>query len=374
MLLMNILTVNTGSSSVRLALFKYDSTSLTKIRNWHFKNDEGSPEDLLKKCESELNAANVISHRVVHGGTKLINSHLITEKTETEIEKLSPLAPLHNPIALKWISACRSLLGHNIPQVAVYDTSFYVSLPDIAKTYALPGELCDQYKIMRYGFHGLAHKAMTKRWQEIQKEIDKGGRIITLQLGSGCSVTAVNNGNPVDTSMGFSPLEGLVMSTRSGDLDPGILIYLQKHNWLTVDDLDRMLNKSSGLFGVSGISGDVKELLSADAPAARLSLDLYCYRAKKYIGSYMASLGGVDAILFGGGVGENSPVIRSKILENMKWCGIEINEYVNSNTIGTENRISSQTAKVEVWVIPVDEASVLAQEAVKLLTVYKKNS
>jgi acetate kinase len=365
---MKILAINTGSSSVRMALFTNESEGLVQTEEHHYRPDEGTPEQLLRSfLNGQVKNITVVSHRVVHGGTKFTDSCLINGDTEKEIERLAPLAPLHNPAALRWIEACRTVLGKDIPQVAVFDTAFYTSLPEISKIYAMPKYLCDQHQIHRYGFHGLAHKAMLQSWEKLKPTLKQGGRVISLQLGSGCSITATKEGKPIDTSMGFSPLEGLMMSTRCGDLDPGVLIYLQKSAGLTVEELDKLLNKSSGLLGVSGVSGDMQGLLELNNPDAQLAIALYCYRAKKYIGAYMAALGGVDGILFGGGVGENSPEIRAQILQEMQWCGIELDTRINNSVIGKEACISSISSKVDVWVIPVDESHLLAEEAIALL-------
>jgi acetate kinase len=365
---MKILTINTGSSSVRMTLFTNEPEGLIQTTERHHSSDNETPEQLLVSfLNDQIKDITAVSHRIVHGGTEFADSCFIDEHTEKEIERLIPLAPLHNPVALRWIQACRTILGGNIPQIAVFDTAFYTSLPEVAKTYAIPKDLCHQYGIYRYGFHGLAHRAMLQRWQRLNPALKQGGKVISLQLGSGCSVTAIKEGKPIDTSMGFSPLEGLMMSTRCGDLDPGVLIYLQKSTGLSIDGLDKLLNKSSGLLGVSGISGDMQVLLNSNIPEARLAIALYCYRAKKYIGAYMAALGGADVILFGGGVGENSPIIRAQILQEMQWCGIELDTYVNNSTIGEEARISSTSSKVDIWVIPVDESYILAEEAITLL-------
>ena len=365
---MNILTVNTGSSSVRLALFSENTQGLKRSADTFFRADEERPEKQLKTfVKNNGQKVDVIAHRIVHGGMRFKNSCLINSAIEKEIEALSPLAPLHNPIALTWIKACRAVFGKTIHQVGVFDTAFFSSLPEISKMYALPKDLCEKYGIRRYGFHGLAHRAMFRRWKELRPDILNGGRAISLQLGSGCSITAVKEGSPIDTSMGFSPLEGLVMSTRPGDIDPGIFIYLQKSKGFSVDDIDSLVNKTSGLFGVSGISGDMRTVLQSDYPDAKLAVDIYCYRARKYIGAYMAALGGADGILFGGGVGENAPLIRKKILDTMQWCGVELDESVNSDIIGKEGRISAKKSTVDVWTIHVDESTVLAEEACALI-------
>ena len=258
---------------------------------------------------------------------------------------------------------CRSIFGDSFRQIAVFDTAFYSRLPEAAAAYALPGELCRTHGVRRYGFHGLAHSAMLKRWQQTMPALEGGGRLITIQLGAGCSMTAIKNGRAVDTSMGFTPLEGLVMATRSGDVDPGLIAYLMKAAALSAEDIEGLLNNSSGLLGVSGTSGDMRVLLDSGEQGARLAVDLYCYRVRKYIGAYMAVLGGADAILFGGGVGENAPAVRERVLSGMQWCGIELDPALNADTIGKEGDISAASAMVRVRVIPVDEAAVLAQEA-----------
>jgi len=318
-----------------------------------------------------------VVHRVVHGGRNLTASCLIDEKVQQEINRLGPLAPLHNPVSLRWIRATREVLGADISQVAVFDTAFFTALPEIARTYAIPHELARSYGLYRYGFHGLAHQAMWLGWcnrnlkpdtskPDADQAGDGRGRIISLQLGSGCSITATENGAPRDTSMGFSPLEGLVMATRSGDIDPGLITYLQRQEDLSPEKLDELLNERSGLLGVSGRSGDMRQLLESQDEWSRLAVDLYCYRARKYLGAYLAVLGGAEAIVFGGGVGENVPAVREKILIGMKWCGIEVDSTENRDSNGL-SRISGEGSRVEAWVVPVDEAAILAREAVKIL-------
>jgi acetate kinase len=325
------------------------------------------PEETLKKFVRKGGGGiEAVVHRIVHGGSKLTGTCIIDDEVKAEIERLSTLAPLHNPVALKWIAACRTAVGAFIPQVAVFDTAFYASMPEVSKIYAMSQALCRAHGIRRYGFHGIAHRAMLERYEELSPDAAKE-RIISIQLGSGCSITAIKNGLPVDTSMGFSPNEGLVMSTRSGDIDSGVLLYLAENAGLTIKEIDRMLNRSSGLIGLSGLSDDMKTILSSDSPDSELAVELYCYRVKKYIGAYMAALGGVDAILFGGGVGENSPVIREKILHDMEWCGLALDHNTNESTVGKEARISSGDSSIDVIVIPVDEGSVMAKEALNLL-------
>ncbi len=364
--MMRILTINTGSSSVRLALFEKTPCGLDKLLSQKHKINSISPESLVMAfIQDEMADLSVISHRVVHGGTHFISPCLIDEKVAHEVDRLSPLAPLHNPIALNWIKECGKIF--NIPQVAVFDTAFFAGLPDVASAYAIPRSLSQKHGIRRYGFHGLAHQAMLRRWQKLHPELADGGRIISLQLGSGCSITAIKDGTAIDTSMGFSPLEGLMMATRPGDVDPGIIIYLQRTGGLALDEIEHVLNSSSGLLGVSGVSADMRVLLETDTPHAQQAIALYCYRAKKYIGAYLAALGGAEAIVFGGGVGENAPVIRGLILQDMEWVGIKLDHRANSTVIGKEGCISSPDSKVAVWVLPVDESIILAREALTVI-------
>jgi acetate kinase len=362
-LAMKILTVNTGSSSVRLAAFVRQEEKLTELASVR-EDSGGEPEDTLQEFVQthKLAKVNVVVHRVVHGGRRLTSPCLIDRDVEKEIERLAPLAPLHNPVALKWIRAARGVFGAHAPQVAVFDTAFFTHLPTVAQTYAIPHELTEKYRLRRYGFHGLAHQAIWQAWRNQHPGFLQNGKIISLQLGAGCSITATDKGLPRDTSMGFSPLEGLMMATRSGDVDPGLMTFLQRQESLTPEEMDRLLNEQSGLSGVSGISADMRKLLKLEDKRASLAIDLYCYRARKYLGAYLAVLGGANAVVFGGGVGENVPVVREKILAGMEWCGIHLDAKKNSDASGM-SCISSETSEVEVWVAPVNEAAILAQEA-----------
>jgi len=362
-LAMKILTVNTGSSSVRLAAFARHEEKLTELASVR-EDSGGEPEDTLQEFVQTHNLAkvNVVVHRVVHGGMRLTSPCLIDRDVEREIEHLAPLAPLHNLVALKWIRGASGVFGAHAPQVAVFDTAFFTHLPTVAQTYAIPHELTEKYRLRRYGFHGLAHQAMWQAWRDQHPDFLRNGKIISMQLGAGCSITATDKGLPRDTSMGFSPLEGLMMATRSGDLDPGLMTFLQRQESLTPEEMDRLLNEQSGLSGVSGISADIRKLLKSEDERERLAIDLYCYRARKYLGAYLAVLGGTNAVVFGGGVGENVPVVREKILAGMEWCGIHLDAKKNSDASGM-SCISSETSEVEVWVAPVNEAAILAQEA-----------
>jgi acetate kinase len=358
---MTVLTVNVGSSSVRLAA--YDDAG-RGVAEAHHAGHELNAAPLLGEFARQPGLAPIsaVAHRVVHGGDKLRSSVRISADVEAQIDRLSELAPLHNPPALRWIRACREQFGPAVPQVAVFDTAFFAELPQVARTYGLPRELSERLGLRRYGFHGLAHRYLWQRWQSSHLP-PRRGRAISLQLGSGCSVAAVRDGLPLDTSMGFSPLEGLMMATRAGDLDPGLLLYLQRKEGYSAERLEALLSQDSGLLGVSAQSADMRELLATDAPAAALAIDIFCYRARKYIGAYLAVLGGADAILFGGGVGEHLPVIRARILNGLEWAGIGVDRALNAAAVGREARIEVAGSPVEIAVIPVDESAVLAAEA-----------
>ncbi len=364
-----ILVINSGSSSLRLKLFARGESTLVEEAQVHYRDVNTPTPSLLEDFMGSANSKGIsmVVHRVVHGGALLGEPSLIDARVEQEIEKLIPLAPLHNSAALEWIRISRRLLGEALPQVAVFDTAFYQSMPQVAKHYALPQALCQQHHIRRYGFHGIAHSAMWERWCQRNPDTNGEMRVISVQLGSGCSVTAIDRGLAVDTSMGFSPLEGLVMATRCGDVDPMVMTYLQRQAGLSPAELERILNKKSGLLGISGESSDMQTLLASDSPDAALAIELYCYRVRKQIGAYLAVLGGTDAILFGGGVGENSPKIREKILHKMSGLGVGLDTGKNETSRAMEALISTADSAVEICVIPVDEASVMVKQALQVM-------
>ncbi|MFV1973880.1 MAG: acetate/propionate family kinase [Thiohalobacterales bacterium] len=363
---MNILTVNAGSSSLRLAFFSIEDSQPVPVADLRYPLDpDQQTEQLQEFLSNHARRVDIIAHRLVHGGDRITGPVIVDTRVERDIEWLALLAPLHNPAALTLIRSCRDELGKDVVQVVVPDTGFYTDLPEVASKYALPGGLCERHQIHRFGFHGLAHQAMMQRWQESAPDLANGGRVISLQLGAGCSVTAINQGIPVDTSMGFTPLEGLVMATRCGDIDAGVLLYLQREAGYSLDDLERLLNHESGLLGLSGKSADMRMLLESNEAAAKLAVDLYCYRARKYVGAYLTVLGGADAILFGGGVGENSALVREKILTGMEWMGIELDSNHNSATHGKAGKISTPESQTEIRVTTVDEGAVMAAEALR---------
>ena len=362
---MIILTLNSGSTSVKLAVYDIKGGGApTRIASEHHSGGELEPRQVLADFLHKLRSPpDVVAHRVVHGGTRFTAPVRLDAGVIGEIHKLSELAPLHNPKALEWIEAARAECGTEVVQVAVFDTAFFSKLPRKAAEYALPARLGVDHGVRRYGFHGLAHEAMWRRWCELYPALPEGGRLITVQLGGGCSMTALDRGRPVDNSMGFSPLEGLVMATRSGDLDPSVLPYLQKRLGLSSEQLVELLNTESGLVGLAGKKGNPSELLADSAPAPQFAVELYCYRLRKYIGAFCAVLGGCDGIVFGGGVGEHSPEIRERALAGMEWAGIELDAAANSAARGAEAAIQAAGSEVRVHVIPVDEEVVMVRGA-----------
>ena len=311
-----------------------------------------------------------VGHRVVHGGSRFTEATLIEDQVLEAIEAVSELAPLHNEPALRAIYAAKEALGPEVPMVAVFDTAFHSTLPEKASHYAIPGDLAAKHGIRRYGFHGIAHRYMTERYSAITSTPLEGAKLITLQLGNGCSAAAVAGGRSVDTSMGFTPLEGLMMGTRTGDLDPTVPGFLAHREGVGIDEVEAWLNTRSGLLGVSGRSRDMRDLLQAERQGdarAGLALEMFCYRVRKYIGAYLAVIGGADAIVFGGGIGENAAEIRSRICAGMEWCGFRLDESRNSKAVGSEACISAGDATVHAYVIPVDEGLMIARDTVRSL-------
>jgi len=314
-----------------------------------------------------------VGHRVVHGGERFQRSVRIDDTVLRGMEDMIELAPLHNPHNLKGVAAARAVLGAELPNVAVFDTAFHHTLPEKAYLYAIPYQLYRRHKVRRYGFHGTSHRYVAYRWRELTLVSREATRIITLHLGNGCSACAIDQGNSVDTSMGFTPLEGLVMGTRSGDLDPAVLEFLGEKEGLSPSGVDSLLNKNSGLLGLSGLTNDMRELLAEahenNDRRARLAIDIFCYRARKYIGAYLAALGGADAILFAGGIGENAPEVRAQICRGLEWAGIEIDDDANTRMVGgVEGRITTHASRLAVWVIPTDEELLIARDTFRVVT------
>ncbi len=362
-----ILTVNSGSTSVKLGLFQtVPGGALHCAGTEHHAGRNLDAQALLGSLNAKLPAPpQAIAHRIVHGGTRFVQPVRIDSTVLAAIAELSPLAPLHNPPALRWVEAARALWPQ-VPQVAVFDTAFFAGLPRLAAEYALPARLGIELGVRRYGFHGLAHQAMWRAWCALSPELPHGGRLLTLQLGGGCSIAAIDQGKPLDTSMGFSPLEGLVMETRSGDADPAIIPYLERRLGVSGDEVVQLLNTQSGLAGLSDAEGNPATLLQNPAPQARFAVELYCYRIRKYVGAYLAVLGGCDGIVFGGGVGEHVPYVRERSLEGLKWAGITLDAALNRAACGGAARVDTGGGAIRVEVIPVDEESALADAALAL--------
>ena len=319
-----------------------------------------------------LDEITAVGHRVVHGGERFTHSMLLDDAAMRGIEETIDLAPLHNPHNLKGIQAARLALGPKIPQAAVFDTSFHATLPEHAYLYAIPYSLYRRHKVRRYGFHGTSHRYVAWRYRKLTGAARETTRLITLHLGNGCSACAIAGGDSVDTSMGFTPLEGLVMGTRSGDLDPAILEFISAKEGLTIAEVDTLLNKQSGLLGVSGLTNDMRDLLAEEREhgdrRARLAIEIFCHRARKYIGAYLAVMGGADAVVFAGGIGENSAEVRARILAGMEWTGLVLDESANARTIdGIEGRISSDGGRLAAWVIPTDEELLIARDTARLV-------
>lgn len=314
-----------------------------------------------------------VGHRVVHGGERFRESVLIDEEVLRGIEDCIELAPLHNPANIKGILAAKEIFGAGIPQAAVFDTAFHQTLPERAFLYALPYQLYRRHRVRRYGFHGTSHRYVAYRYRKISNIAREETNVITLHLGNGCSIAAIKEGNSVDTSMGLTPLEGLVMGTRSGDLDPAIIEFISAKEGLTLQEVEMLLNTQSGLLGISGLTNDMRELLAeADENndrRARLAIEIFCYRASKYIGSYLAAMNGADAIIFTGGIGENSPQIRALICERLSWLGVEIEPPLNEDFInGREGNIGKDGARIKVLVIPTNEELLIARDTVRLVS------
>ena len=408
---MNILVLNVGSSTLKFQFIDTDEAAIAAATDRHIarghieriggeailtlsvagrepvkttamlRDNAAAVEHVvqwLTSAESGVQIATIgeihaVGHRVVHGGERFSQSMLVDDSVRRELEDLIDLAPLHNPHNLRGIAAARAVLGPGIPQVAVFDTAFHHTLPETAYLYAIPYSLYRRHRVRRYGFHGTSHRYIAYRYRQLTQRSREATKIITLHLGNGCSACAIDGGNSIDTSMGFTPLEGLMMGTRSGDLDPAILDFISSKEGMSLGDVDSLLNKQSGLLGVSGLTADMRELLAEaaehDDRRARLAVDLFCYRVKKYLGAYLAAMNGADAIVFSGGIGENAPIIRQRICEGLGWLGIELDAPRNSALApGNEGRVEREGSRVELWVIPTDEELLIARDTWRVVT------
>jgi acetate kinase len=341
------------------------SAALDFIVRW-----SASPESGVSEIQSMADI-HAVGHRVVHGGEAFTDSVLITDEVLSGIENCIDLAPLHNPTNLRGIRAMRDLLGPQIPQVAVFDTAFHHSLAEHAYLYAIPYHLYLRYKIRRYGFHGISHRYMAYRYRTICNLAREQTNIVSLHLGNGCSAAAIRAGRSVDTSMGMTPLEGLVMGTRSGDVDPAILGFIGAKEGLSAHEVETMLNKQSGLLGISGLTHDMRvlqdEARDRGDRRAKLAIDIFCFRLRKYIGAFLAAMGGADAIVFTGGIGENSAAVRASVCEGLEWAGLMLDTEKNKNTIGVESRITRDDSRLAAYVIPTDEELLIARDTARCI-------
>ena len=396
---MNVLVINCGSSSLKFQLINSDTEAVlakglcerigidgrltyqpaggekaitdkampTHTEAIQFVIDALTDTDTgVVKSLEEIGA---VGHRVVHGGEKFASSVVITDEVKQAIEDCNDLAPLHNPANLIGINACQKLMP-GTPMVAVFDTAFHQTMPEKAYMYGLPYEYYDKYKVRRYGFHGTSHSFVSKRAAELVNKPYDQVKTIVCHLGNGASICAVENGKSVDTSMGLTPLEGLVMGTRSGDIDPAILEFISKKEGLDIAGLMNMLNKKSGVFGLSNnLSSDFRDLeegANSGNNEARIALEVFAYRVAKYVGSYVAAMNGVDVIAFTAGIGENSGTVRSSVLKYLAYLGISVDEDANKKR-GEEIAISTADSKVKVMVIPTNEELAIARETVALV-------
>lgn len=320
-------------------------------------------------CIKDYNEINAVGHRVVHGGEKFNGSVLITDEVIAKVKECYDLAPLHNPVNIAGIEAISSILP-DVPQVGVFDTAFHQTMPDYAYMYALPYEAYEKYGVRRYGFHGTSHRYVSRRACDFLGVDYNNQRIITCHIGNGGSITAVKNGKSVDTSMGLTPVEGLMMGTRCGDVDPAALLYIQQKENYSTSDMQALINKKSGVFGISGVSSDMRDIESAITNGnerAALALKMYEYRITKYIGAYTAALGGADIIVFTGGVGENQTVTRERICKQLKFLGIDFDSEKNK-TRGKEIEITKPGSKIRVVVIPTDEEYMIACDTAEIIS------
>ncbi len=338
-------------------------TAIDKIVKWIIAKDSNVPN--IKS----LRDIHAVGHRMVHGGEKFTHSVQLDEDIIRDIEDCIELAPLHNPANLKGVYAINEIFGGSIPQVAVFDTAFHHTMPPHAYLYAIPYQMYRRYRVRRYGFHGTSHRYVAYRYRLLNDLQKKSVNVITLHLGNGSSICAIKNGDSIDTSMGMTPLEGLVMGTRSGDIDPAVIQFLSHKEGYTLAEVESILNKQSGLLGISGLTNDMREIIAEaeehDDRRAKLSIEMFCYRIRKYIGSYIAAIGKVQAIVFTGGIGENSDLIRAKICEGMEVMGLKIDRDKNKELRGKEGLFSEKDSPIALWCIPTNEELLIARDTVR---------
>ncbi|MBV8859605.1 MAG: acetate kinase [Acidobacteria bacterium] len=363
-----IITFSARGSEARRSTAPVRDTraAVETVIRWVTSADSGIEE---VKSVGDIHA---VGHRVVHGGERFKQSVLIDEDVLRGIEDCIDLAPLHNPGNIRGIQAAREVFGPGLPQGAVFDTAFHQTLPPHAYLYALPYQWYRRYRVRRYGFHGTSHRYVAYRYRRLRGLAREQTNIITLHLGNGCSAAAIKGGDSLDTSMGMTPLEGLVMGTRSGDIDPAIIDFVGAKEGLSAQEVDLVLNKQSGLLGISGLTNDMRELLDESHESgdrrAGLAVEIFCYRVRKYVGAYLAAAGGADALVFTGGIGENSAEVRKRVCEGLGWMGVELDPAANqATTARREGLISREGSRLAVYVIPTDEELLIARDTVRLI-------
>ncbi len=402
---MKILVINCGSSSLKYQLMDMSDESvlckgaieriglkisggeenvIIKVNDEKYTYDKEIPTHIdafneVKYILSEgehkvidsFDEIDAIGHRVVQGGDRYDRSVLITEKVVKDIEELAPLAPLHNPANLQGYKACLEVVGPDVPQVVAFDTAFHSTMPPKAYMYAVPYEYYEKYGVRRYGFHGTSHKYVSHRVADKMGRKFEDLKIITCHLGNGSSIAAIDHGRVVDTSMGFTPLDGFMMGTRSGGVDPSVVTFIEKKLGLTPDEMDNILNKESGVNAISGVSSDDRDICAAQNAGnerALLAHEMQAYEIAKYIGSYIAAMNGVDAIVFTGGIGENGFWLRSKICSYFGYMGVKINEALNQSTVkGAEAELTNPTDKVRVFILATDEELTIARDTEEIV-------
>ena len=396
---MNVLVINAGSSSLKYQLINMQDESVlakgncerigiggfithktataTEAREADFPTHAEAFKELIAMLStgenaviSDMSEISAVGHRVVQGAEVFSESVLVTEKTLADLEPIADLAPLHNPANVMAIRACQSVFDESVPQVVVFDTSFHQSIPAKAYMYPIPYELYEKHHIRRYGFHGTSHRYVSARLAEIVGKPLSELKVITCHLGNGSSITAIDGGKSIDTSMGFTPLDGIIMGTRSGSIDPSILTFLMEKENMGPKEINDLLNKQSGCLGVSGVTSDQRDLAKAADSGdehAQLALDIQRYQIKKLIGAYAAAMGGLDYIVFTGGIGENSHKVREVACENMEFMGIEFDRAINHDARGVELCISKPSSKVKVWIVPTNEELLIARDTCEII-------
>jgi len=402
---MNVLVLNCGSSTIKFQLIATDREALRQgedrrlargVIEWsggtavlNFQAGQLPPHrtdvpvtdiraalDYIVRWavspQSGVGSIDAVGHRVVHGGERFVKSTLLNEEAICEIERLSDLAPLHNPANALGIRAVQEFMGTEFPQVAVFDTSFHQTLPEHAFLYAIPYRFYREHGTRRYGFHGTSHRYLSERYGHLKLLKQDVVNVITLHLGNGCSACAIKRGQSIDISMGLTPLEGLMMGTRCGDIDPAVAVRIGDKEALDPHEVESLLNNESGLLGISGLSHDMRELAACgngqEGRRASLAVEMFCYRVRKYIGAYLAAMGGADAIVFSGGIGENSPEIRAAICSGLEWMGLELDPGANRALVnGREGAIHRPGGRLSAYVIPTDEELMIARDTVRCL-------